>query len=262
MKKTALLVALIILINLSCKKNKTEIPIPLPHIWTFTINDDDLKPLMQLPQYQDTTKINAFIAAKNFNIWQTFIKQQTPLAYYALLNAYSAECSYFANNTWLWEYNVMYNSQNYKLKLYGTLLSDSIYWEAFSVKNNYQKRLFTGKCDTAYREGYWIFYNNKYSPIKKIKIIWHAKYIDTLYKKQFIIIDTNSLNYNNCLIISNLDTEFYKIRIKEYDKRKNEKFYIKIDQTKKGMIKDYYFFKDSIWHCWNSNFLNINCQKN
>ncbi len=257
--------AVIIILSFYCNREQNVPPdFSPPSNKTFYFPIDFLQidsSLLNSNDPEDTLYRNWLNASRRYSYWSNYINDEVGMAIAALKNIRFAEVNFFANSTWTWTFDFEYNDEKYDGILYGTLTGSKIIWELYFYENDREKLLAYGEEITEPEQGYWILYHNVIQPYPKLKITWkNYKIADTTFVYTETNIDTNSLQFGNYMKIAEFDTTpelnitvFFGNPIKSY---------IRLDTlTFRGAIKDYNFFFDNFWHCWNKDKENINCEK-
>lgn len=231
----------------------------LPDLKTFTFNasildNDTVEP--DAKSYQ-----NWLLAASKISYWRNFIDDNVQISFALLKYAYENQnFQYYANNTWLYKFNMISSSNNYDVEFYGTYSADSsITWEMYSSVNSKSKMLLvTGICDVNKNQGSWTFFDQQNNSSEVLKIDWlrsQENYSITFY-------DLNSLdNLNGSNIkfdyISN-DTAHYNLLVNVFNSKLKSNSIIKLNSNLfYGSIKSSLNYQDTLWHNWDEKLQDI-----
>jgi len=192
--------------------------------------------------------------------WNDLIQNNVAIPYtaYQLVSNYKSQ--HYSNTTWLWNYNFNKDSSVYDVSLYGTFeIDSSSLWEMFiSTDGNSPNILLKGTSNYDLTIGKWILSKYVYIQINVLEIEW-------LKTEQFFIVKYTNIYQQSDFLGSTLT--FY------YPLQKNKNTYIKIynarnksftdieifPNQKSGRIKHFVTYEDTVWHCWDSTFVNTNC---
>ncbi len=233
----------------------------LPDKETFTFNNLFLVTDSLNYSIKDYTQYNWILAASKFFEWNMLVGDNIKLSYSALQKAYLYEAMPFDTKTWYWEYDFSENDNNYTVFLYATSeIDSSLFWEMYLSVNESEKGLvLSGKNNKFFTQGQWLFYREKYSSNEILKIDWIKN--DTALIVDFTNVYSNSIFKGSSLeiIYNYADTNFVSYIFT--NARNLRKSYIELNTTVgSGKVKDFYVFGDSLWHCWDSNFVDIECE--
>ena len=252
----------------SCNFFNNEIPKnnppKLPQGNTFTFNasvldNDSITPDMK---FFDSNFLNA---AKKISLWRVYINENIRTALdligFAVKNS---DFKFYSNNSWLFKYSYSLDANTYDVKIYGTFNADSsVTWEMFVVKNGNPKvRLLKGVSNSYKTQGNWVFYSFKNSSTELMKIDWIKT--DTAFSKTFYNLDPLSLFKGSSINFDYLKNSSaqYNMFVKIYNSKYNSHSEIRLDTNSfAGSIKSPIIYQDSLWHCWNRLFYNIDCMK-
>ncbi len=237
-------------------------PPKLPGVNSFTFNasvldNDTITPDMKFFDF------NFLNAARKISLWRIYInkniKTTLELMNFAVKNS---DFQFYSNNSWLFQYSFSEVSDDYKVKIYGTFNADSsVTWEMFVVKNGNPKiRLLKGETNSYDTQGNWIFYSFINPSAELMKIDWIKT--DTAFSKTFYNLDVTSLfkgSFINLNYLKNSSFE-YNMFIQIYNSRYNSHAEIRLDTNSfAGSLKSPLNYQDTLWHCWNRKFNDIDC---
>ena len=272
MKKLSLVLAIFLAIFIvqSCTKDTdmvAEQKAPqLPSVETFVMPFDDFSE-SQRNQVEDRTVNNFSYALGNILIWNSLLDMNLRIPVLSFMEALKHEADYQGNGIWLWAYEVTDDQgDTYQAELYGELLvSDEIKWDMYVSKTGGFQNMHWYTGVTANDESYahWTLYFDTEDPKPFIKID---------FKK-----DTNAglggIRYTN--IIPDVPQNGGYIEYREgngaatdgfnraYDVYKSEiDNLLEINwskENKNGRVKDVERYHDTEWHCWGTDFKDIQC---
>ena len=258
--KIIALLSLFILISFqSCKKDHGVAPdIPPESSFVTDFSDfDDSKNLAEM------TAVNWGHSAFNVAVWNVIITigLVVPVASYveALRNH---EAVYQSDNTWLWEYSFDVGSSSFTAKLYGTIKTGYIDWSMYiSQAGVYEDFLWysgTSMLDGSSVD--WILYDNPTGQNELLSIEWFKSSETTGNITYTNIVPGGNENGGYIKYGNDSETDlnaYYLI----YNKGLDNLTQIEWSQTNQnGRVKDEHRFGDTNWHCWDTNYQDIDCQ--
>ena len=245
---TTIIIATLAISLTSCNKAKEPV---LPPESTMQLNDTEFRS-------SNKTAGNWFTAAVQVGVWSTVIKLTFAIPIYAYEHAIEQEPKKINSNTWLWQYNVQMGAAELAVKLYGTVNDDgSVYWEMYV--NDF--KWFEGQNNADITAGYWDFYKNTTPPVKTLHIDWTMNYSDSTGTCKYTVVDTSDINYSSYIYYGKTDDGIFNCFFNIYGAK--DTTYTDIewnDESKNGRIRSGKIFGDDLWHCWDSNLQDCECQ--
>ena len=207
---------------------------------------------------------NWYVAAKKVSLWKNFIGENVKYIDNILKYSEQFEFSYLANNTWICENNYTFDGTSGEIDLYGTVnIDSSVFWEMFFIPEEDDKiKLIEAETQRNFKSGNLIYYSDDLDEEKKLKVEWFNS--DTIIIRNFYNIDMEDDYKGSFLNIKYLrlgrDDEIYRMQILFYNSKINSSSQIFLNvMDKTGGVKDSVVFGDTLFHCWNSNFMNDSC---
>ena len=243
MTKKNFTILLIIILLSSCQwlkqpENNQEAPV-LPDPNEFNVNLE-ISPVTS----RDDSYTNWNNAVKAASYWKEIIDQYKKTFEFLTICANSSP-QYFSSNTWYWRIDM----DSIVFELFATKFSNTeTFIEGYLEKSKLKKpdslKIISGYYFPDSQNGNFELYNNDDSLI----INWTPKYINYSL--------THSNYPTNQLITQKLGyATKYEIAFPIY----KDTAKININYNKSGKIKFYTFFKDSLWHCWDKELKNCDC---
>ncbi len=234
----------------------------LPDSNTFYFDYEIIGGNSGMPEVTDNCSyINWLNAWEKIDKWQELFNYNIKVPILALKKSEEITIKHLADDTWVREFQIIVDTNIYEISLYSTLEYDySVFWEMFvSQDNSLPVSLLRGEINSQRTKGYWIFYKYVFQQIDIVKIDWEIidselnVSFENVYERNNNFGDIISLSYplndTNLFVINNLDISLKDTTSIKFN-RANDK----------GRIKSFIIFNDSLWHCWNSDFLNDECE--
>jgi len=251
------------LFTTGCKKDKEPAP-DLPPQSSFIMDFSAFSnPSDTLASREVTTYHNWGYAYTNVVVWNALLTVGLAVPVASFVEAFNHEAIYHPDqNNWTWSYNVTVNFVVYEAQLTGYLETDSLVWEMRITKGNeYSSFLwYYGKSvlDPNSPGGYWILRENPLNPNDLLRIDWH-KYSDGTADIRYMNIrpgDTENGGY----IFFGTTLEYFDRIYDIFNKGQDNLTEIEWSSVNRdGHVKDAVHFGDDVWHCWDTNLLDVEC---
>ncbi len=202
-------------------------------------------------------------AAKKIFLWKSLIYQNIKFNYQILaeLQHLDFEPEYFANNTWVYEFDYYFDSSDYHIEFYSTYQADSsVFWELRSSKNEQESlKLIEGETNKDNTLGYWVFYKQLFESVTVIKIDWSKQ--DSVNNLTFHnILPGNYYSGSYLSIDKYTTTENYDLQIISVNSVSSDTAKIRANTVEQyGAIIAPLIYSDSSWHCWDSTRQDVIC---
>lgn len=240
----------------SCKK---KTPPDLPPKSAFVLSDMDSTAQKATPQ----SAWNFFYASADVAIWTTLLKVGLVVPTAAYTEAYKHQPKHVSGNKWLWEYDVNVLLATYNVKLYGTYTPEgSIEWEMVLSKNGGFQDFtwFTGTQNAEGTSGNWVLYKSPTENYQLLQIDWTRNSEDSTGSLKYTNIVPDGNENGGYIFYGNDQTGEYNAYYDIYNKGANNLTEIDYNTIyHNGRVKDPNTFKDSLWHCWDENFMDTDC---
>jgi hypothetical protein len=214
-------------------------------------------------QYAMGTRQNWGFAVINVGFWSVVVIVGLAIPVAAFVESFDHTPEQQPDYTWVWSYDVTVKDITYTAELHGKYIDNGVRWDMYiSKENEYTGFLwYYGESDLPATEGFWILKNNPSDPTDLIRIDW----------KRDLAEGTHDIKYTNIVpggpenggyIFHGITAEepydrFYEI----FNKGKDNYTYIEWNNTtKEGRVKDTRHFNDSEWHCWDSEYIDVECK--
>lgn len=165
--------------------------------------------------------------------------------------------------TWVWSYDVTLGGDVYTAELHGKYIDNGVRWDMYvSKENDYADfQWYYGESDLPATEGFWILKKDPAEPTDFVRIDWERDLAEGTHSIKYMNIVPGG-SENGGYIFHGITTDkeydrFYEI----FNKGKNNHTYIECNyNTKEGRVKDAQHFGDSKWHCWDVDFIDVDCK--
>jgi hypothetical protein len=256
-----ILLILLFFTFVKCKTNDFENAPQLPSFNTFNFETNGLESDTLVSVLKTNDYFNWWVAASEVAIWSNFIRENIELPFVALKTAYFYEPDFFADRTWLWEYEFIKDSTKYYVDLYGTFeVDNSIFWEMFiSNGGNEPSLIMQGQTNDNQTQGSWTFYKYVFTPIDVLQVDWIVN--DSALNVTYINTYVQNISTSSSVDLFYLTADTSVVFLNFYDSKDDSRTKIELNSfTKIGKVKNYTVFKDSLWHCWDANLTNDFCE--
>lgn len=268
--KQILAITFIALLFFSCKKeDSTEVAPTIPPVETMII---DFGKMADNTKSAAFAKTNWLYSATTVGAWSFIIGTTFAIPVEAFRSAIKAEPTYMDNLTWEWKYSVDGFGSQYSARLVGKLLASGVQWEMYITKTGAQPFAeflwFEGISSTEGNMGQWVLYHSAPFPEKTIQIDWkktgdkvgEIKY--TYVRKKNDQGQTDKFNGSTIAYgLQNKDLDVF-VNVHAFSDQENKFNDSSIEWSSKtynGHVKAENYFKDTNWHCWDSEGNDINC---
>lgn len=259
--KSVLLLLSITFIFTSCKKDDKTAP-ALPPESSFNIDFSPFaNPNDTLGSREVTTYKNWGYAYSDVLVWQTFITVALAVPVAAFNESFNHEAVYHPNaENWTWSYNVVVNQVVYEAELTGYLQADSVAWEmrvtASSLFSDFL--WFYGKSALDRSGGWWILQENPLAPNPVIRIEWN-RYENGTADISYTDVRPGGAPTGS-YIFYGTTTEYFDRFYHLYGSSNDNLTTIEWSSVNiDGRVKDAQYFGDDLWHCWDTNLMDIVC---
>lgn len=255
-----LLIILIVFgITLSSCENEDKEPMNLPTDELLVID------INQFPS-KDAKSAELFFgnwaySALSVFAWNAVLAINVAIPIAAYREAFNHQPVYQGNNSWEWSYTVALNRASYEASLIGTRLDN----EKFSMEMTLSQvggfqdfKWFTGEIRYDHTAATWIISHSPDARTEYLQVEYSKDYEADSSSLRYTVIDPENELYNSYIeygLNAALDfNAYYTIS------RKDTLTYIQWDTTTNaGRVMDEVYFKDEVWHCWDSQLLDVDC---
>ncbi|MCK9401314.1 MAG: hypothetical protein M0Q51_15150 [Bacteroidales bacterium] len=259
--KSGFITLAFLLATTGCKKEDEPAP-GLPPQSSFVMDFSDFSnPGDTLGARDLSTYQNWGYSYANVVVWQTILTVGLAVPVASFLESFNHEAVYHPDqNNWTWSYNVTVNFAVYEAELTGYLEADSVVWEMRITKSaEYADFLwYYGKSALNESGGYWILQENPLSANELLRIDWH-KYADGTVDISYTNIRPGDPENGGYILYGTATTDFDRF-YDLYNKGQDNLTEIEWSSiNKNGHVKDPNHFGDDLWHCWDTNLMDVVC---
>lgn len=206
-------------------------------------------------------------------VWNTalFTNLAVPVASFA--GAFDHDASFIGDNTWQWQYTVEGFGGEYTSRLTGELATDEVVWKMYVTKSGigeFEEFLwFSGVSDLDGQAGAWTLYQSAEHPNRMIDIEWSRENDEIGNVKYIWVRELNEAGeadlFKNSYLEFGLEEgdldAFYDLHVYDYQMESFVDVNIKWNSTdNNGRVMAPSYFEDELWHCWNGNGENVDCE--
>jgi hypothetical protein len=248
---------------MTCSENPSEPTVEAPSIpphSTFVMDFDDFS---STSLSKTAAKSNWLWAASNVAVWNTVIVVTLAVPVAAFAESFNHDPVFQTDGSWLWSYTFQVLGLSYTAKLYGALQVDGVKWDMYISQQGLYTDFhwFSGKSDLLLTSGYWELNHQPSDPKPFLNIDWHRSNTDLSGDIKYTNIIPDS-DENGGYIFQAFNqpapfTGMYDI----YAASSQNLTQIKWDyETAAGRVSDPKHFGDDLWHCWDENLDDAECQ--
>ncbi len=242
----------------SCKK-KDAPAIPPESTFKLTGLDGDTTKSVPNIGYE-----NWFIASSNVGVWTliTTVVMAVPVAAYE--HALEQEAQHVSGDKWVWEYQFGIGFKIYTVQLFGEKSKEEVTWEMHvSLTGDFQDFVwFTGTQNLEGTAGQWIIYKSPTENHQLLQIDWTKNLTDNTGTLKYTNIEPEGAENGGYIYYGNDQSGEYNAFFDIFNKGQNNLTEIDVNTTySNGRIKNPNYYKDSIWHCWNTQLLDDFCDQ-
>ena len=258
----------VVIFMIACEKDPTEpadSPV-IPPISTF---------LLDLSAFPDTnttlitkttdtqTNGNWGWSYLNAFLWNAVIVVHAAIPVAAYVEAFNHIPEEQEDGSWLWTYDVTVGSAVYTAKLYASTDSEGFNWDMYLSKAGdfTDFHWYTGQHNLLYTEGTWTLYKDPDNPVEFIDIVWHRNLQDSTADIKYINVEPETPGNGGYIfygtVVDTTYDAFYDLFFANLD------HYIDIEwnlDEHYGRVLDSLYFEDALWHCWDENLEDIDCE--
>ncbi len=255
-----ILLAVVILGNVlalsSCKKKEAP-ALPPKSTFVFENMKDNTK-----DQSKDLINTNAPLALGHVGVWSTITGITVIVPVLAYEAALTQEAEHVSGNKWVRELSFEVGVLKYSAKLYSEQKKDIVNWEMHISGPLYNDFVwFTGSNDVNNTKGQWIINKSHIENHNFIQIDWTLNQDDNTGTIKYTNIEPGSNLNGSYLYHGNDQAGNYNVFYNVFNKLDNNLIEIDYNTTSyEGRIKDFKFYEDNLWHCWNHYFQDEVCE--
>lgn len=208
------------------------------------------------------TKMNWGWAATNVAVWNSILTLNFVIPVAAFREAFNHQPVLQSDGSWLWQYDIEVQEENYTAKLFGKTITEGVEWRMLLSKSGAYTDFewFTGLSNLPATEGTWMLNKNPESPVPYISVEWSRNTQEETAEIKYTLIspslaqDGSYIHYGKTNDVPM--NRFYRIYKSE------EENLIDIQwnyESHFGRVMDMLHFQDKNWHCWDSKLDDTEC---
>lgn len=275
MKKhlTFLLLVLFLAVTITGCKKKPGDPPMLPPSESMLIDFSNFEPgkksadiVLPKGENDDNWGVSALVAGYFRAL--AFVTLAVPV--YSFQYAIDHDPVYLDNKTWQWSYDASVFTIKYKARLTGQIRDDDVLWKMYITREGtggFNEFLwFEGTSDLDGKGGEWTLYHSSTYREPVLEIIWEGNGTDVTYVKYTYV---RTLNDNRDPDTFNTSYIEYGVQTGSLDRFYSIYYYngsgfstmdVEWSSTAgNGRVMCEAYFSDNLWHCWDINYLNVDC---
>jgi len=261
MNKTLILASIIIffvstiIILSSCEENLSpELP---KSITVFIPNIDNSV------QKINMSSSNVLIASSDIQEWTSVFFTDLEIVALAYQKALTASSESVASDKWVTSFELTPDFTTYSVNFYATKKTDqTIFWDMqFSIEGDFQNfSWMTGTTAKDGNSGQWVIHKSPQNDTEYLQIDWIINPVDNTVTVKYTNIDVASDDSGGYVFYGNNQVGDFNVFYDIYNKRVDNLIEIDYSDTfHNGRIRDYQEYQDSVWHCWDNNHIDIEC---
>jgi hypothetical protein len=208
------------------------------------------------------TKMNWGWAATNVKVWNSILTLNLVIPVAAFREAFNHQPVLQSDGSWLWQYDISVEEENYTAKLYGKTVTEGVDWKMLLSKSGAYTDFewFTGISNLPATEGSWTLNKNPESPSPFLLIEWQRNLQEETASVKYSLL-TTSLTQNESYIFYGKTNEvpmnrFYQIYNAEDENLVDIQWSY---ESHFGRVMDMLHFQDKNWHCWDDKLDDTEC---
>ncbi len=215
------------------------------------------------PVYTIGEKSNWNYAALNVGFWNIVgvLGLAVPVA--SFVESFKHSPVQQPDYSWIWTYSVPVLNSIYEAELHGKFIDNGIRWEMYiSKQGEYQDFLwYYGESDLPATKGFWILKNKPSEPNDLLRIDWKRDLTQKTSEIKYTNIIPGGVENGGYISYAITTSTAYDRTYTIFNKGKKQTTNIEWNSsTIAGRVKDSLHFSDDIWHCWDSQHVNTECE--
>ncbi|HBF87866.1 MAG TPA: hypothetical protein DDX39_04410 [Bacteroidales bacterium] len=262
------LLALSVIIPTGCK-DKDQLPPDLPPDGSFVMDFSDFassnKSALNITDSTDTTYGNFAYSVINVGVWNAIITVGLAVPVAAFVESFNHEPELNDDDWWVWSYSFDVWAATYTAELHGKVENNKVNWEMYISKTGFGAFTdflwFKGESDVDNTSGEWTLYNKPTDASELLEITWEAASDGSAANIKYMNIVPDGPENGGYIQYGKTTDVNYDAFYDIYNKGLEN--YTKITwnrNTKAGKVQDSNFFADEDWHCWDTAFIDVECE--
>lgn len=244
----------------SCEKDPD--PMELPPAESLVIDFDMFPSNDKKSADEELAYINWFYSAASIVVWNTVVAANVAIPTVAYASAFNHEPVYLGDETWEWSYSVTVNQRTIVARLVGARIDN----ETFSMEmylsetGNFEDfKWFEGVIRYDHSEADWTLSHGPENPVQYLDISYRKDSEADAADIRYTVIEPTSDLYNSYIefgVDSAMDFDAY-YTISKGDTATSIEW---STETNAGRVKSQQQYGDNVWHCWDTQLRDVDCQ--
>jgi hypothetical protein len=211
------------------------------------------------------THFHWFYSVSNIVLWNTVVTLNMVIPVKAFAEAFNQDPEFQGNGIWLWAYSYNESNKTYNVELTGQFVNTTeVQWDMYiSQKNGFSKiHWFTGTIATDGSKGKWTLNFQPDTPAPYLSIDYQDNAAGAPGHIRFTNINETSADRGDYIEYREYDDNSVEFD-RGYDVyRAQDDNLLQIEWNHAddaGRVKDPKQFNNSNWHCWDTDFVDVDC---
>ena len=268
--KIILIISILLFTFLSCEDSTEPDPDPptIPPQSAISMDlsslTDNSNPKISLVKMSDKSSTmvgtNWVYAAGTVGFWTTVTGVTLSVPTAAFVATINEDPEYLGDLRWKWTKNFQVLLAQYTAELYGEINGTIVNWEMYiSQTGGYSDYLwFTGESNIDGSGGTWTFNKSVEEPVDYLHVEWNIlpRFGDLKYE----VVQTGAENEGSYIFYALYPGEDYNAACTLFNSVNTNMINVEWHRINRdGHVKSPAYFEDELWHCWDENRDNIEC---
>lgn len=257
-------------LSTGCEKNTqadNDVAPELPPVSTLEIDFSDFNEATKsgTPDslLADSTQKNKGTAVLNVFGWNFVLGVHMIVPVTAFKAALNHQPEQQEDGRWLWTYDCKVGAHTYTAKLYAQEIEDEVNWDMYlSQQGGFTDfNWYSGIAKKDLTEGSWKLYKSPEAAVEFVDIVWHRNVADNTTDIKYTNVEVGSAGQGGYITYGKVNDEVYNSFYEIFHIEKDNLINIQWHRTiKDGRIRNEVAFKDTVYHCWNTDGYDVICQ--
>ncbi|MEQ9405849.1 MAG: hypothetical protein RIM99_19815 [Cyclobacteriaceae bacterium] len=209
------------------------------------------------------TKNNWTYSALNVGFWNIAITTTFAIPVASFAESFNHEPVFDASIPgWVWEYDYAALGAKYTAKLQATVNSTEVAWDMFITRENGFEDFnwYSGVSKLDGLSGSWVLNHDPNDPSPFIEIKWARSETDELASIGYTNVVSGADTNGDFIFFERDESDDFNRQYDIYDKSEANTTEIRWNSVSKdGKVRDFLYFQDNSFHCWDSMLDDIDC---
>jgi len=195
-------------------------------------------------------------------IWSAIIRVGLAVPVAAFCESFHHTQVQQPDGSWIWSYSVIRGGSVYSAELHGQFITEGVHWDMrISKEGEYEDFLwYYGENNLPATEGFWILKQSPAVPTDLVRIDWSRNISTGTHAVSYTNIVPDGPENGGYIDVQHTEDIPYDYTCDIYNKGEENHTYIKCSSsTGEGRVKNFNYFGDDDWHCWDSDRMNVVC---